>query len=195
MDSTRKIVFVVFAIYLVLGLQFFFEYGSFIIPVVFNPIVLLLVSIIAVISSHKRIAFNTNVVYMTGLLIYAMLSERTLNIGFNYSNFAWIPELMDNPLTRLVEICFYFFMLLGLTIYYTVGNKKGLMALCLLVPSIVAGLLNQQLFYVIGFTLYGIVFLFVNVFSKDETSKIQFSGITYQLILFILLENCFIFLN
>ena len=140
----------------------------FIIPVVFNPIVLLVVSVLAVIGSYKRIAFKTNVVYMLGLLIYAILSERTLNIGFNYSNLAWIPELMDNPLTRLVEICFYLFVLLGLTIYYALRNKMGLIALFLLVPSIITGLLNQQLFYVIGFTLYGLVFLFVNIFNKDD---------------------------
>ena len=195
MDNTRKVVFVVFAIYLVLGLQFFFETGSFIVPVVFNPIVLLLVSVSAVFTSYKKVAFELNVIYLTGVLVYAVLSERTLNIIFNYFKFKWIPILIDNPFTRLIEICTFLIVLVGITAFYALKNNKGYILLVLLIFSAIAGVLNQQLYYVSGFTIYVIVFILINYLNKENNLKIQFSGIIYQLILFIFLENMFIFLH
>lgn len=195
MDNTRKIVLVVFAIYVVLGLQFFFVNGSLILPVDFNPLVLLLVAILSAVSSFKNISFRTNVVYLTGLSIYAFLSERTLNIVYNYLELDWAPILIDNPFIRLIQICGFLVMVIALIIKYSVKNKVGLLPLVLVVSSCCFGLANSQLAYVVLFSLFALSFVFINLFSSIDALRIKFSGISYQLLLFVLLENAFTFLH
>lgn len=194
MDKSFKVVLIAFAIYFVLAVQFFFEKGHFIIPDVFNPITLFLVSLIVLIQSYKQSNFNINLIYFVGITIYAFTSERTLNILYNNTDYKLFLDIIQNPFLRLITILSLGSSLIVLTIKSIKISKNQFISLFFLILSIVFGLMTQnfQLFYMISFTIYVLLYYFLN---QNKPKLTRFMAVNYQLILFIILENLFIILH
>ena len=194
MDKSFKVVLIAFAIYFVLAVQFFFEKRHFIIPDVFNPITLFLVSLIVLIQSYKQSNFNINLIYFVGITIYAFTSERTLNILYNNTDYKLFLDIIQNPFLRLITILSLGSSLIVLTIKSIKISKNQFISLFFLILSIVFGLMTQnfQLFYMISFTIYVLLYYFLN---QNKPKLTRFMAVNYQLILFIILENLFIILH
>lgn len=194
MDKSFKIVLIAFAIYFVLAVQFYFEKGQFIIPDIFNPLALFFVSGIILFQSYKKENFNINLIYFIGILIYALGSERSLNLFYNNTQNTVFLEIIQNPFLKLVTILSFGLTILTIVVKSIKFQKTQIISLILLIISLVAGLssVDFQLIYVITFTSFVILFYFLN---KNNKSNQYILSVNHQLLLFVILENSFFILH
>jgi len=195
MDKSFKIVLIAFAIYFVMAIQFLFEKGQFIIPDIFNPFVLLIVSGIILFQSYKKENFKTNLIYFIGISIYALGSERTLNLLYNNTHTSFFLEIIQNPFLKLVTILSFFGISIMVIVVKSIKFQKlQIISLILVLITLIAGLspFDYQLIYVISFTIFVILFYFLN---RNVKSNKHILAVNYQLLLFAILENSFFILN
>jgi len=192
MDKSLKIVMIVLAIYIVLALQFYLEKHILYIPYIFNPLVLFITSIFITLYHPKK----NNLIYLIGILFYCFLSERTLNILYNYTDINLFLEIILSPFTRLFSILILFISLLIITIKSIKQNKLNLISLGLLLISIIAGLASEkfELIYIFTFSLFVLTFSINNAKIKTTARSFQNSSIVVQLFLFLILETTFFIL-
>ena len=193
MDKSLKIVLSTLALYAILSIQFLVEKGVFIIPYEFNPIVIWLVSVLIVLTSLKQSSLKNNVLYLIGITVYCVLSERTLNLIHNQTDISFFIEIIQNPFTRLVSIMGLLFSVLSIAFRY-IKHKYGIYLILLAGFSGVFGLLNFHYVYIVLFTLYTICFLLAVNRSKNREAHSRFSPVAYQLFLFTIIEGIFSFI-
>jgi hypothetical protein len=196
MNKELKIVFYILLIYGILSIQFLFEQGVFIIPYMFNPLVIFVVSLAMIFTTYKKNNFSVNLIYFIGVTVYCFTSERTLNLIFNYTKIDWYINIIENPYLRLISILGYSIPLVTILLRYSLQvTKEGYISFGLLLISVIIGLIGYyDIIYVIGFSLFAISFLVVNFNLKDNQIKSSYFPLIYQLILFTTLEDVFFIL-
>jgi len=194
MDKSLKIVLSTLAIYVVLSIQFLVEKGVFIIPYVLNPLVIWIVSALILLTSRKQPSFKNNLIYFSGISVYFLLSERTLNLFYNYTDgVSFFMEIIQNPFTRLIPILGLLFAVLTIAFRYK-KQKYGFYLLGLAVLSGVFGLIDFHYTYIALFTCYTLCFLLAVNLSKELRASQAFSPVVNQLFLFTIIEGIFSFI-
>jgi hypothetical protein len=195
MVNELKIVLIIIAIYLVLGIQNFANTAVFLIPYELNPLVILSVSTIILLGQGKQ---NKNLsykfIYFIGILFYSLLSSRTLSfLSNNYDNQVF-RLVANNSFTSLIAILVFYSVILKLVIEIRTKSYYyyGLIGLCVL--SFIGTLANLELLQVICFTGFVLACILYTKYDLDKERKHLFLPILYQLFLFILLENTYFIL-
>lgn len=197
MGNDLKIVLIVLAIYIVLGFQNLVNTSVFLIPYELNPLVIFSVSLISIVSSFfqsKKENSTLQLIFFSGILFYAFLSSRTLNLLSNHFQSQIFIEVLNNEFTALLAIVVFYSSLI--IVMYRVRAKSYLyfLSLCFLMLSFIGALTNIELLQIIAFTL----FVISSITYKKLFLSTRFNGsllpVLYQLFLFLVLENTYFIL-
>lgn len=197
MGNELKIVLVVLASYLVIGIQNLVNTSVFLIPYELNPLVIFSVSALSALNSvknRKKDKSSLRLIFFVGILFYAFLSSRTLNLLSNHFQSQIFTDVVNNEFTPLFAIVVFYSSLI--MIMYKVRAKSYIffLALSFLMFSFIGALTNFEFLQIIAFTLFVICsIIYKKLFLRTRFTE-SFLPVLYQLFLFLVLENTYFIL-
>lgn len=195
MGNELKIVLIVIAIYLVLGVQNLVNTSVFLIPYEVNPLVIFSVSIISLVRGFKNSShIYIKAIFCVGILFYAFFSSRTLNILHNRFQYDLFLDILNNDFSALIAILGFYIAMFILNVKMRSKSFLFYFSLVLLLSSFIGALVNLEYLQIIGFTFYVISLIGLTKFEIDNGKYNAFLPMIYQLFLFVILENTYFIL-
>lgn len=194
MGNELKIVLIVIAVYLVIGIQNLVNTSVFLIPYELNPLVILSVSginLFGYLKQKEKQALSIRLIYFVGILFYSFLSTRTLNILNNRLDNDIFLDLSNNDFTALIAILAFYISMIAISLKMRSKSIVYYASLSLLIFSFIGALINIELLQIICFTLYVISVIVHSRIQSNNDAYIQFLPVVYQLFLFVVLENTY----
>ncbi len=191
MPSTAKIVLSFIALYIIIGIYNYSGAGSFITPFFLNYYVLIGVGIYSYLINRKDAQSRLLALYSLALISIASshsLTITTLNrwIGFSESTTIIVPDLY-----KLISILIFYTVLIYIlfrSVPHHQNNQWFWVPFGLLLSSLIAVFMNNNLWQAVLLSLFMLSFvLWSNQFNAKH--KHIFTAISFQLVLFLVIEN------